>query len=207
MSFKRLLAFIVCIILTASFFSGCALLENADDIIEIIGSVSEERESASDVVTVPLPDDGEDEESLPADTSAPAKEPGADKKTVPVEEKTALKVTEDGEYSSKEEVALYIHLYGHLPSNYITKKEAEKLGWTGGPLEPYAHGKSIGGSYFGNYEGILPEKKGRSYRECDIDTVGKNGRGSKRIVFSNDGLVYYTEDHYSTFELLYGNEG
>ncbi|MBR6239716.1 MAG: ribonuclease [Clostridia bacterium] len=208
MSFKRLLAFVICLILTASFFSGCALLENADDIIEIIGSVSEDRESGSDEGTVSLPDDVETEESRPAETPAQAEEPDDDEEAVSSEdERTALKVTEDGEYSSKEEVALYIHLYGHLPSNYITKKEAEKLGWTGGPLEPYAHGKSIGGSYFGNYEGILPEKKGRSYRECDIDTVGKNGRGSKRIVYSNDGLVYYTEDHYSTFELLYGNEG
>lgn len=113
---------------------------------------------------------------------------------------------ESGSYTSKEDVALYIHLYGHLPDNFITKKEAQQLGWEGGSLEPYAPGKCIGGSHFGNYEGILPEKEGRSYTECDIDTLGADKRGAKRIVFSNDGLIYYTEDHYETFELLYGEE-
>lgn len=112
-------------------------------------------------------------------------------------------IDEDGTYSSKDDVALYIHTYGKLPSNYITKKEAEKLGWSGGSLEPYAPGKCIGGSYFGNYEGKLPEAAGREYHECDIDTLGKKSRGAKRIVYSNDGLIYYTDDHYETFTLLY----
>ena len=111
---------------------------------------------------------------------------------------------EDGTYTSREDVALYIHQYGCLPSNFITKKEAEKLGWTGGSLEPYAPGMCIGGSRFGNYEGLIPEKDGRTYTECDIDTLGAEKRGAKRIVFSNDGLIYYTEDHYESFELLYG---
>ena len=74
-----------------------------------------------------------------------------------------------------------------------------------GNLGEVAPGKSIGGDYFGNYEGNLPEKKGRSYYECDIDSDG-GYRGSKRIVFSDDGLIYYTEDHYETFDLLYGEE-
>lgn len=113
---------------------------------------------------------------------------------------------EDGSYTSRDEVALYISIYGHLPSNFITKKEAQALGWEGGSLEPYAPGKCIGGSRFGNYEGLLPEKEGRVYTECDIDTLGADRRGAKRIVFSNDGLIYYTEDHYESFELLYGEE-
>ncbi|MBP3508825.1 ribonuclease domain-containing protein [Oscillibacter sp.] len=113
---------------------------------------------------------------------------------------------EDGTYTSKEDVALYIHLYGRLPQNFITKKDAEKLGWPGGSLEPYAPGMCIGGSRFRNYEGLLPEADGRTYTECDIDTLGAEKRGAKRIVFSNDGLIYYTEDHYKTFELLYGEE-
>ena len=119
-------------------------------------------------------------------------------------EATEPAILEDGVYCSKEDVALYIHTYGKLPSNYITKKEAEKLGWSGGSLEPYAPGKCIGGSRFGNYEGLLPEAEGRSYTECDIDTLGASKRGAKRIVYSNDGLIYYTEDHYASFELLYG---
>lgn len=115
-------------------------------------------------------------------------------------------LSKDVAYTSKEDVALYLYLYGCLPSNFITKKEAESLGWEGGSLEPYAPGKCIGGSHFGNYEGILPEQQGRSYQECDIDTLGAGSRGAKRIVYSNDGLIYYTEDHYESFELLYGEE-
>lgn len=130
----------------------------------------------------------------------------------PVERENQSKTTKaqtldkNGSYTSKEDVALYIHTYGELPGNFISKKEAERLGWDGGSLEPYAPGKSIGGSYFGNYEGKLPKKKGRTYHECDIDTKGKRSRGPKRIVYSTDGLIYYTPDHYETFELLYGEE-
>ena len=116
-------------------------------------------------------------------------------------------IDENGTYTSKEEVAAYLHEYGHLPSNFITKKEARNLGWVSseGNLGEVAPGMSIGGDYFGNYEGNLPESKGRAYYECDIDSDG-GYRGAKRIVFSNDGLIYYTEDHYETFELLYGEE-
>lgn len=113
---------------------------------------------------------------------------------------------EDGSYTTKEDVALYLHTYGHLPYNFMTKAEARELGWEGGSLEPYAKGMCIGGDRFGNYEGLLPEKDGRSYTECDIDTLGQDSRGARRIVFSNDGLIYYTDDHYESFELLYGEE-
>lgn len=122
-------------------------------------------------------------------------------------EPTAAEITEDGEYSSKDEVAEYLHLYGHLPPNYITKSEAQDLGWVAskGNLWKVAPGMSIGGDRFGNREGLLPTAKGRRYYECDIDFDGKY-RNAKRIVFSNDGLIYYTEDHYESFELLYGEE-
>lgn len=170
-------------------------------------------------ITEVLNDTEEDTESaaLPASKAQePAKEASeepaqaSDQETAAEEPAEAAAETpaidEDGVYTTKDDVALYLHTYGHLPSNFITKKEAEKLGWSGGSLEPYAPGKCIGGSHFGNYEGILPEKDGRSYTECDIDTLGADKRGAKRIVFSNDGLIYYTEDHYETFELLYGEE-
>lgn len=112
---------------------------------------------------------------------------------------------EEGWYSSKEEVALYLHLYGHLPDNFVTKAQAQKAGWSGGNVERYTgEGTALGGSKFGNYEELLPKAEGRTYQECDIDTVGASSRGAKRIVFSNDGLIYYTEDHYESFELLYG---
>ena len=115
-------------------------------------------------------------------------------------------IDKDGHYFDKENVALYIYTYGELPSNFITKDEARKLSWEGGNVEQYAPGCAIGGDKFGNYEELLPKAKGRVYYECDIDTDGYHSRGSRRIVFSNDGLIYYTHDHYESFELLYGKE-
>ena len=115
-------------------------------------------------------------------------------------------IDKDGHYFDKKNVALYIHTYGSLPENFITKDEARKLGWEGGSVEKYAPGYAIGGDVFGNYEGLLPKAKGRTYYECDIDTDGYHSRGSRRIVFSDDGLIYYTHDHYESFELLYGEE-
>ncbi len=110
---------------------------------------------------------------------------------------------EDGSYTTKEDVSLYLVQYGHLPSNFITKKEAQKAGWSGGSLEKILPGKCIGGDRFGNYEGLLPAAKGRTWTECDINTLGAKSRGPERIVFSNDGLIYYTGDHYDSFTQLY----
>lgn len=115
-------------------------------------------------------------------------------------------IAENGSYTSKDEVALYIHTYGHLPENYITKDEAYDLGWKSeGTLDEVAPGMSIGGDYYGNYEGVLPDEPGREYHECDIDYESGN-RNGKRIVYSNDGNIYYTEDHYNSFEHLYGDD-
>ena len=162
--------------------------QSVQQIAEVLNDTEEDTESAA----------------LPA---SEAQEPAEEASEEPAEAAAETPaIDEDGVYTTKDDVALYLHTYGHLPFNFITKKEAEKLGWSGGSLEPYAPGKCIGGSHFGNYEGILPEKDGRSYTECDIDTLGADKRGAKRIVFSNDGLIYYTEDHYETFELLYGEE-
>jgi len=120
----------------------------------------------------------------------------------PEETQSDSPIDPDGSYTSKEDVALYIHTYGCLPGNFMTKNDARDLGWEGGSLEEFAPGMCIGGDRFGNYEGLLPED--REYTECDIDTLGADKRGAKRIVFSEDGLIYYTEDHYESFELLYG---
>ena len=111
---------------------------------------------------------------------------------------------EHGSYTTKEDVSLYLLQYGHLPENFITKNEARKLGWEGGSLKEFAPGKCIGGDRFGNREGLLPAAKGRTWTECDIGTLGKSSRGAKRLLFSNDGLIYYTDDHYESFTLLYG---
>lgn len=159
-----------------------------------------------------LEDAGPEEDPLPAEDPGGMEDPGAPEEDKPgnasSDDQSAGTdaLPENGSYTTKEDVALYIHTYGHLPDNFITKKEAQNLGWPGGDLEPYAPGKCIGGSRFGNYEGLLPEAKGRTWTECDIDTLGAKSRGAKRIVFSNDGLIYYTGDHYESFELLYGDE-
>lgn len=142
-------------------------------------------------------------ESTKETTEATKKSKESSKETVAP---TEAPIDEDGTYTSKDDVALYIHTYGHLPKNFVTKSEARAKGWEGGSLEDYFPGASIGGDKFGNREGLLPTKKGRTYTECDIDTKGKKSRGAKRIVFSNDGLIYYTDDHYETFTLLYGEE-
>ena len=113
-------------------------------------------------------------------------------------------ITEDGRYTHCDDVAYYIHIYGHLPDNFITKEEARELGWEDGGLDDYMYGGCIGGNRFGNYEGLLNESEGREFWECDIDTMHQDERGAKRIVYSNDGLIYYTEDHYASFVLLYG---
>ena len=141
--------------------------------------------------TAPEPTPTQIQLQVTTETPTPTPEPGID---------------EDGVYDSAEDVALYIHTFDKLPQNFITKKEAKKLGWEGGSVEQVAPGKCIGGDWYGNYEGLLPEKEGREYHECDVDTLGKSKRGAKRIIYSNDGLIYYTENHYESFTLLYGEE-
>ena len=215
---KRILMLSACLLLAG--LSGCGRRTQQST----AESRRTERTDEQPVITVEIvTQDDASETTTVTTTKKPVTETAAET-TVSAEEATSFyeietetltetealtveaKPDKDGVYTTKDDVALYIYTYGELPKNFITKKEAQKLGWTGGSLEPYAPGCCIGGSYFGNYEGSLPEKKGRSYTECDIDTLGKSSRGAKRIVFSNDGLIYYTGDHYKTFELLYGEE-
>ena len=122
--------------------------------------------------------------------------------------KNDISISEDGVYTSKEEVAKYISVYKKLPSNFITKSEARKLGWQVGSnndLSKVAKGKSIGGDEFKNLERLLPVVDGRKYYECDIDYVSGK-RNAKRIVYAIDDdddehtvHIYYTEDHYNSF--------
>lgn len=129
---------------------------------------------------------------------APAETPPAESEADPA------RPDEDGVYTDAEEVCAYLVAYGHLPSNFITKSEAQAAGWPGGGLDDYCPGKCIGGDRFGNREGFLPNAPGRQYYECDINTLHASSRGSERLVYSNDGLIYYTGDHYESFTLLYG---
>ena len=212
----RLLAALFVLLLAATPILGCVGPEDGgtdlptvtsepDALATYVPATEELTEAPADATEAPV-ETNEAPTDLPAEepTEAPTDAPTAAPTEEPTAAPTECPVKEDGRYNSKDEVALYIHLFGHLPQNYITKKEANALGWTGGSLEPYAPGCSIGGDYFGNYEGLLPKQQGRKYYECDIGTKGKSSRGAKRIVFSNDGLIYYSDDHYDSFTLLYG---
>lgn len=108
------------------------------------------------------------------------------------------------DYFSDEEVALYLYVFRELPANYLTKNEAYDLGWVSskGNLWSIGNGLVIGGDRFGNREGRLPDARGRQWYEADVNYEG-GYRGSERILFSNDGLIYVTFDHYETFTLLY----
>ncbi|WP_411813140.1 ribonuclease [Bacillus swezeyi] len=109
-------------------------------------------------------------------------------------------VQTDSIINTFEGVADYIVKYGRLPDNFITKAEAAKLGWEPqkGNLAEVAPGKTIGGDIFKNREKLLPDAEGRVWREADINYTS-GFRGSDRIVYSNDRLVYKTTDHYKTF--------
>ena len=185
--------------------------EEVDTTLEILDAVvsalPEEEDAPAPQPEETLPDS----QAPPAVEDAPAILPAVDQQPPVIETQPPVEqppvLPEDGQYDDKDNVALYIHLYGKLPSNYVTKKDAEALyGWQGGALDVIAPGKAIGGSYYGNYEGLLPDADGREWTECDIGTIGQTKRGAERIVFSNDGLIYYTPDHYESFELLYGEE-
>lgn len=194
-------------------FTGCTAQEAVDiaaGVAEVALEVLAEADAAEeDVQDLPTEEPAElpvspEPEPEPEEIPEPEAEPEPEVIPEPEPEKPAI--DENGSYDDKENVALYIHTYGKLPPNYITKAEAQDLGWEGGSVERYAPGKCMGGMKFGNYEGLLPKKNGRQYYECDIDTLGESSRGAKRIVYSNDGLVYYTDDHYESFTLLYGEE-
>ena len=200
--FRKLQTLLLALVLALTMTACSEEVTNAviDEVVDIAV------DQVVDVLTEEDSGETPDMEEAPApDDSAPVEEePAPEEEAPPAEEVPAI--DEDGYYTTKEDVALYIYTYGHLPDNFITKKEAESLGWSGGGLDDYAYGCCIGGNRFGNYEGLLPEANGRTYTECDIDTMHASKRGAKRIVFSNDGLIYYTDDHYESFTLLYGEE-
>lgn len=113
----------------------------------------------------------------------------------------------NGYYTSANDVATYIDQYKTLPKNFLTKKQAMDLGWLASEnnLWSVSDKKSIGGDKFFNREKLLPQKAGRFYYEADIDYAGGK-RSAKRIVYSNDGLIFYTKDHYDSFIQLYGEK-
>jgi hypothetical protein len=183
---------ILLILLSVSFlFAGCRRKPAEPQPTPVIPDIVE---------TTPAP-----ETPKPAETPKPTETPVPAEVTPEPTAEPEPAISEDTRCDDKDCVALYVYTYGHLPSNYMSKKEARKRGWNSGALSKVLKGMAIGGDRFGNMEGYLPDQY--NYTECDIDTIGKKSRGAKRIVFADGGvLVYYTEDHYETFELLYGEE-
>ena len=188
---RKSLALLLMLALLASLLMGCAV----STVSEVPAQSSQSQSAPVSDELVLLPEEDAAGEAGPAEASTPAEAPAPTADAAP---------DEDGSYTTKEDVLAYLIAYGHLPANFITKNEARAAGWEGGSLERYCPGKCIGGDRFGNREGLLPSAKGRVWTECDINTLGKRSRGAERMVFSNDGLIYYTGDHYESFELLYG---
>lgn len=194
---KKLLSLLFAFLILLS-MSACASIGGFDEDYLIYGP---DYESFEDYELLDVT-----EEEISCDLHFETQAPPLPQSEPPTEAPTEPPIDVSGWYYSAEEVALYLHTYGYLPGNFITKQEARSMGWSSGSVEYYAEGCAIGGDRFGNREGLLPKAQGRQYYECDIDTNGYRSRGAKRIVYSNDGLIYYTDDHYESFTLLYGED-
>ena len=97
-------------------------------------------------------------------------------------------------------VDLYVALYGALPSYYISEAEAAALGWKKwlGNLAEVLPGRGIGGKIYKNRDRRLPDVPGRIWHEADFD-YERGFRNDRRLLYSNDGLLFVTYDHYTTF--------
>ncbi len=200
-------SFIVAVLVAAMVLTGCKIFNKSnEDNSELSKSIVFEEETESGLVELGG-DNASEGESLKEvsddeSTSGDVDKTGEEENVTSAEEIDAL--DEDGYYYDVESVVLYLETYDKLPSNFITKSEAKALGWEGGSVEDYKEGAAIGGDKFGNREGILPDN---NYTECDIDTNGKDSRGACRLVFSDDGQYYYTEDHYESFTEIIVTDG
>ena len=91
---------------------------------------------------------------------------------------------------------------GGLPPEYVTKDKALEAGWSAGKaLNNYVPGGQIGGDPYKNTTGLLPNASGRTWFEADIgltNTMGRNKQPGTRLLYSNDGLMYITPNHYKT---------
>lgn len=172
---------------------SCDLLNEIGKIIEDLPTETPySTETPATSADTPMPTT---ETPMPStDTPAPSTDTPAAPTETPV---NRITVEQNGKYYDLEHVVMYLHTYGKLPANYITKTAAGELGWTGGTPERFVKGFAIGGDYFGNGEKLLPTNT--KYNECDLETLGADGRGAKRLVYSKDKHYYYSDDHYESF--------
>ncbi len=200
----RITAIVLAVILALACFAGCGKKGEGQKTPENAPSAPQQTQDQSQSEA----QEGQKTPESGAEAQPGDKDPAEDEKEPENAPEERYVPDEDGYYYDVENVVLYLNAYGRLPGNYLTKKEAEKLGWSGGTPERYKEGAAIGGDNFGNREGLLPKANGRKYYECDIDTLGKKERGAKRLIFSSDGLYFYTDDHYDSFtELSVDEEG
>ena len=236
-AFKKRLLPIALLMAALTLITACGSIsqETAEDLLSVAGEIltntleeavsdgsAAEEETAAQAVASEEDEDASDDLSKAASADTAEAEPA----TKEAEETAQAKATEEAfsasetasakeepavvygqSYLDKDSVALYLYTYGELPPNYLTKSEAETLGWVASKKNLWNvtdHG-AIGGDRFGNYEKLLPVVKGRTYYECDVNYDG-GYRNGERLIFSNDGAIYYTNDHYASFTLLYGEE-
>ena len=88
---------------------------------------------------------------------------------------------------------------GKLPEYYIEEDEIRTLGWRPGRWPSnFAPGKMIKKGIYSNRNNHLPDEIGRVWYEADINYM-QGKRNSQRVVWSNDGLIFVSYDHYKTF--------
>ena len=191
---KKLILFIGALLLI---FAGCFYFwDLRNEVSEIKAAVTEqaeitnaEKDNAKDRAENGKKDGREEikRETLPKNAAAEKKSAGNGRN---IDTLTEEKIVTD-----------YLKENGELPEYYITKKEAQREGWVAkeGNLCDVLPGRAIGGDIFTNREKTLPVKKGRIWYEADINyDCGR--RNARRVVYSNDGLIFVTHDHYKNFE-------
>ncbi len=188
MKIKKLCSLLLVILLGAALIAGCdsQMLDQAAQILlqELLSQQQQQQQNEQ-----PLP---------------PSQSPVLFEAEETAQPSPASGIKYGDAYYTEKDVADYLHAYNELPPNYITKSQAKNKGWKAseGNLWDVAEGACIGGDYFGNYEAKLPEAKNRDWYECDVNYSG-GYRGAERLLYSNDGLIYYSDDHYASFTQLY----
>ena len=206
---KRILSFILILLCSVFSFTACSS-EDVDFLLAMLDTEeTAQTESISSSAEMTQPEtksktkkQTKAETTTQAQTTTTQQESVDPTDLVSLAKKSESYVKEGKDYTLPQDVAAYIHIYEELPENFITKKEAQSLGWDNskGNLWKVAKGKSIGGDYFGNYEGVLPTST--KYHECDVNYKG-GYRQAERIVYGNNGKIYYSDDHYKTFTKIY----